>query len=71
MTIEGATGEVVTELLYLIQGIYSGIKQNDSKDAETFRKAVTSAVIGFDGFSIWEEPKKSIRFDLGGLRHDH
>ena len=67
INIDGPGKDVIKELLHLIQGIYESFADNSKQDAEGYKKLIISAVLGLDGFCIFDAPSNSVRADLSLL----
>ena len=67
--IEGPANGVVKEALYIIQGVYNAFASDDKQEAEKYKKLMISAVLGLDGFCIFDAPSDLVRVDLSAL-HD-
>ena len=65
--INGSGNDVVKESLYLIRGIYESCANNSKREAEMYKKLVISAVLGLDGFCIFDAQTNSVRVDLNAL----
>lgn len=66
--IDGPGNDVVKESLHIIQGVFESFANNSQKDAEMYKKLVLSAVLGLDGFCIFNAPSNAVRVDLSALR---
>ena len=65
--IEGPGNDVVKESLHVIQGVYETCADNSKQEAEMYKKLILSAVLGLDGFSIFDTQSNSVRADLSAL----
>ena len=65
--IDGMERDVVTESLYVIQGVYRTCAESSNLAAEKYKKLVLSAVLGLDGFCIFDAPSNSVKVDLSAL----
>lgn len=62
--INGPRNDVVTESLHIIQAVYESCTE---QEAEMYKKIILSAVLGLDGFCIFDGPCDSVRVDLSAL----
>ena len=67
--IDGSGRDIVTESLYVIQGVYETFANESALEAEKYKKLVLSAVLGLDGVCIFDAPSNSVKVDLSAL-HD-
>ena len=67
--INGMERDVVTESLYVIQGVYQTCAESSNWEAEKYKKLVLSAVLGLDGFCIFDAQSNSIDVDLSALHN--
>ena len=67
--IDGPGRDVVTESLYIIQGVYESCESNGKQEAEAYKKLILSAVLGLDGFCIFDAPSNSVKVDLNALHN--
>ena len=67
--INGPGRDVLMESLYVIQGVYETFAESSNWAAEKYKKLVLSAVLGLDGFCIFDAPSNSVKVDLSAL-HD-
>lgn len=65
--IDGSGNDVAKESLYLIQGVYNTFASGDKQDAEKYKKLMISAVLGLDGFCIFDAHSNSVRVDLSAI----
>ena len=65
--IEGPGNDVVKESLHVIQGVYETCADNSKQEAEMYKKLILSAVLGLDGFCIFDTQSNSVRADLSAL----
>ena len=65
--INGPWNDVVKESLHIIQGVYESCGNNSKQEAEMYKKLILSAVLGLDGFCIFDAPSNSVRVDLSAL----
>lgn len=65
--INGQGNDVVKESLHVIQGVYETCASNRKQEAEMYKKLILSAVLGLDGFCIFDAPSNSVRVDLSAL----
>lgn len=65
--IEGLVSDVVEESLHLIRGIYKTCANNSKREAEKYKKLMISAVLGLDGFCIFDAQTNSVVVDLSAL----
>lgn len=68
--IDGPAIDVVKESLYLIQGVYNTFASFDKQDAEKYEKLMISAVLGLDGYCVFDAQTNSVRVDLSALHID-
>lgn len=67
--INGPGYDVVKESLHIIQGVYESCANDSKHEAEMYKKLVLSAVLGLDGFCIFDTQSNSVRVDLSAI-HD-
>ena len=67
--INGQGNDVVSESLHIIQGVYETCASNSKQEAEMYKKLILSAVLGLDGFCIFDEKSNSIKVDLSALHN--
>ena len=65
--IDGHGKDVVKESLHLIHCVYESYADNSKQDAEAYKKLIISAVLGLDGFCIFDAPSNSVKVDLSAL----
>ena len=65
--LDGPGKDVVKESLHLIQGIYESFADISKQEAEEYEKLIISAVLGLDGFCIFDAPSNSVKVDLNAL----
>lgn len=65
--VDGPGKDVVKESLHLIQGVYEACADISKQQAEGYKKLIISAVLGLDGFCIFDAPSNSIKVDLSAL----
>lgn len=65
--INGPGNDVVKESLHIIQGVYETCADNSKQEAEKYKKLILSAVLGLDGYCIFDAPRNSVRVDLSLL----
>lgn len=65
--IDGPGNDVVKESLYIIQGVYESCADSSKQEAEEYKKIILSAVLGLDGFYIFDSPRNSVKVDLSAL----
>ena len=65
--INGPGNDVAKESLHLIQGVYESFADNSKQEAEMYKKLILSAVLGLDGYCIFDAPSNSVRVDLSLL----
>ena len=65
--INGPGNDVVKESLHLIQGVYESFADSSKQEAEMYKKLILSAVLGLDGYCIFDAPSNSVRVDLSLL----
>ena len=65
----GTTRDVVAESLYIIQGVYESFESNGKQEAEAYKKLILSAVLGLDGFCIFDAQNNSVKVDLSALHN--
>ena len=65
--INGPGRDVVEESLHIIQGVYETCADSSKREAEMYKKFILSAVLGLDGFCIFDAPSGSVRVDLSAL----
>ena len=65
--INGPGNDVVAESLHIIQGVYESCANSSQKEAEMYKKLVLSAVLGLDGFCIFNAPSNAVHIDLSAL----
>ena len=65
--IDGPAIDVVKESLSIIQGVYNTFASVDKQDAEKYKKLMISAVLGLDGFCIFDTQSNSVRVDFSAL----
>ena len=65
--INGPGNDVVEETLYIIQGVYESCANKSKQEAEMYRNLIISAVLGIDGFCIFDRPSNSVKVDLNAL----
>ena len=67
--INGPGRDVVKESLCIIQGDYETCESNSKQEAEMYKKLVLSAVLGLDGFCVFDVPSNSVKVDLSALHN--
>ena len=67
--IEGKGNDVVTESLHIIQGVYETCADSSKQESEMYKKLILSAVLGLDGFCIFDTQSDSVRVDLTALHN--
>ena len=65
--IKGPGTDVVKESLRIIQAVYESCANRSKHEAEVYKKLVLSAVLGLDGFCIFDAPSNSVNIDLSAL----
>lgn len=65
--INGPGNDVVKESLNIIQGVYESLADRSKQEAENYKKLILSAVLGLDGYCIFDAPRNSVRVDLSLL----
>ncbi len=65
--IYGPGNDVMKESLYVIQGVYETFANESALEAEEYKKFILSAVLGLDGFCIFDAPSNSVKVDLSAL----
>ena len=65
--LDGPGKDVVKESLHLIQGVYKAFADNSKQEAEMYKKLILSAVLGLDGYCIFDAPSNSVKVDLSAL----
>lgn len=65
--LDGPGNDVVKESLHVIQGVYEACAGNSKQEAEMYKKIILSAVLGLDGFCIFDTQSDSVRVDLSAL----
>lgn len=65
--INGPGNDVVKESLHVIQGVYETCADSSKQEAEMYKKFILSAVLGLDGFCIFDAQSDSVRVDLSAL----
>ena len=65
--INGPGRDVVEESLHIIQGVYGTCADSSNREAEMYKKIILSAVLGLDGYSVFDTPSNSVRVDLSAL----
>ena len=65
--INGPWNDVVKESLYIIQCVYGACANNSNREAEMYKKLILSAVLGLDGYCVFDAPKNSVHIDLSAL----
>ena len=65
--INGPGNDVVKESLRIIQGVYESCADKSKQAAEEYKKLILSAVLGLDGYCIFDAPRNSVRVDLSLL----
>lgn len=64
--INGPGNDVVKESLHIIHGVYETCAE---QEAEMYKKIILSAVLGLDGFCIFDAPSNSVKVDLSALHN--
>ena len=67
--INGPGRDVVVESLHIIQGVYETCANNSKQEAEMYKKLILSAVLGLDGFCIFDARSNSVKVDLSALHN--
>lgn len=62
--INGPGNDVVIESLHIIQGVYESCTE---QEAAAYKKIILSAVLGLDGYSVFDARSDSVRVDLSAL----
>lgn len=65
--INGPGDDIVKETLYIIQGVYESLADRSKQEAVNYKKIILSAVLGLDGFCIFDAPSNSVKVDLNAL----
>ena len=65
--LNGTSEDVVKESLLIIQDVYESCADSSKQDAEMYKKLILSAVLGLDGYCIFDAPSNSIKVDLSAL----
>ena len=65
--VNGQSNDVIKESLRIIQDIYGTFAYNSKQDADAYKKLIISAVLGLDGFCIFDAPSNSVKVDLSAL----
>lgn len=65
--INGPGLDVVAESLHIIRGVYKSCGNKSKQEAEMYKKLILSAVLGLDGFCIFDAPSNSVLVDLNAL----
>ena len=65
--VDGPGKDVVKESLLIIQDVYESCADSSKQGAEMYKKLILSAVLGLDGYCIFDAPSNSIKVDLSAL----
>ena len=62
--VKGSGKDIVKESLRIIQSFFLNIQNSSQEDAEAYKKIVISAVLGLDGFCVFNLPENAIHVDF-------
>lgn len=65
--LDGPGEDVVKESLRIIQAVYESCADSSKQEAEMYKKLILSAVLGLDGYCIFDAPSNSVKVDLSAL----
>ena len=65
--IDGTVHDLAKESLHVIRGVYVTLANDNKQDAEKYKKLVISAVLGVNGFCVFDAQTNSVRVDLSAL----
>lgn len=65
--LDGTSEDVVKESLLIIQDVYESCADSSKQEAEMYKKLILSAVLGLDGYCIFDAPSNSVKVDLSAL----